>query len=237
VTGDGDPIVAFFERHPRWYDLQLPLERRALRAAAALAEPLAGARVIDLAAGTGGLSAAILRRARTIASLAAVDASPRMLERAHARLRRVGASPAFVVADARSVPMADGCADVVAIGYLLHLLDPGARAEVVGETHRLLAPGGLLVAIVHGSPGGRAGRIYRGAWGLLRRLLPWAFVGGGPMTDLAPAIAAAGFEVEASRWVPGVYWSQVVRARRPAAPDGLTTPRARSRPRRPAARR
>lgn len=216
MTGKRDPIVAFFERHSRWYDLQLPFERRALRAAAALAEPLAGARVIDLAAGTGALSVAILRRARPLSSLAAVDASPRMLDRARARLRRLGASPAFVVADARSVPMADGCADVVAIGYLLHLLDAGGRAKVLHEAYRLLAPDGLLVAVVHGSPAGRAGWIYRGAWGLLSRLLPRAFVGGGPMPDLTPAVAAAGFDVEASRRVSGVYWSQVVRARRTA---------------------
>lgn len=223
MTGGDDPIVAFFDRHPRGYDLQLPLERRALRSAAALAEPLAGARVIDLAAGTGGLSAAILERADRLSSLIAVDASPRMLARARVRLRPAGAPPVFVVADARSVPMADGCADVVAIGYLLHLLDPGARAEVLDEAYRLLRPGGLLVAVVHGSPCGRAGRIYRGAWGLLSRLLPRALVGAGPMTDLAPALAAAGFDIEASRRVVGVYWSEVVRARRPPAAPNVST--------------
>jgi len=209
-----DPVASFFDRRPRGYDLQLPLERRALRAAAALAEPLAGARVVDLATGTGALAAALLERAGSVACLTAVDASPGMLERARARL---GTSARLVLADVRSVPLPDGSADVVTIGYLLHLLDPGARAGALAEALRLLRPGGRLVAVVHGSPTGRVGRAYRAAWALLSRALPRAVVGYGPMDDLAPCLAAAGLEVEASRRVRGVYWSQVVRARRPEA--------------------
>ncbi len=134
-----------------------------------------------------------------------------MLERAR---RRLGAAATVVVADARAVPLPDGGADVVTVGYLLHLIDAGARAEVLAEAHRLLRPGGMLVAVVHGSPTGRAGRAYRGVWGLLSRALPRAVIGGGPMVNLAPVVAAAGFDVEVSRRVPGLYWSQVVRARR-----------------------
>ena len=207
-----DPIVSFFDRRARRYDLQLPLERRALRAAATLAEPLACTRIVDLATGTGALAAAVLERPGPVASITAVDASPRMLERAGARL---GPSATLVLADVRSVPLPDGSADVVTIGYLLHLLDPGARAGVLAEARRLLRPGGSLVAVVHGSPTGRAGRAYRAAWALLSRALPRAVGGGGPMADLAPWLATAGLEIESSRRVSGVYWSQVVRARRP----------------------
>ena len=207
-----DPIVGFFDRRPRAYDIQLPLERHALRAAAALAQPLAGARVVDLATGTGALAAAVLARPGPVRSLTAVDASPRMLERARSRL---GTAATLLLADARSVPLPDGSADVVTIGYLLHLLDPWARADAIAEALRPLRPGGRLVAVVHGSPTGRAGQAYRAAWALLARVASRAVVGGGPMADLASCLAAAGLEVEVSRRVPGIYWTQVVRARRP----------------------
>lgn len=207
-----DPVAAFFDRRPWRYDLQLPLERRALRVAAAMARPVEGMRVVDLASGTGALAAALLASGSPPAALTAVDAAPRMLERAR---RRLGGRATLVVADVRAVPLADGSADVVTIGYLLHLLDAPARAEVLAEAWRLLRPGGVIVAAVHGAPAGRAGRAYRAAWRMFSRALPGAVIGHGPMRDLAPELTAAGFDVEASRRLGGVYWSQVVRGRRP----------------------
>lgn len=205
-----DPIAAYFDRHPAAYDRQLRLERRALRVAAGLAPPAGGRRVIDLAAGTGALAATLSARGEAPAALTLVDAAPRMLDRAR---RRVGADATILVADVRAVPLADDSADIVTIGYLLHLLDADARNAVLSEARRLLRPGGVLVAVVHGSPPGRRGRAYRAAWKLAHRVLPGAVVGAGPIDDLAPVIAAAGYEVDASRRVAGVYWSQVVRAR------------------------
>lgn len=114
--------------------------------------------MVDLAAGSGALSAAILERGCTPGSLILVDGAPRMLGRARRRLARAGIALEYIVADVRAVPLTDGCADVVAMGYLLHLLDPDSRKRVLDEARRLLAPRGHLVAIVHGCPrGGRAG--------------------------------------------------------------------------------
>lgn len=210
-----DPIVSFFDRGARGYDLQLPLERSAHRAAAVLAGPLSGARVVDLAAGTGGLAQALLARCPALSSLTLVDGAPRMLARARERLESDPVRPRFIVADARSVSLPDECADVVTIGYLLHLIDPQARIRVLNEARRLLRPGGRLVVVVHGSPRGWAGGVYRLGWRLLRRVVPYGVVGHGPMVDAACLLEAAGFDVRASRRLPGVYWSQVVGARRP----------------------
>jgi ubiquinone/menaquinone biosynthesis C-methylase UbiE len=206
--------VAFFDRRAEIYDRQLPLERQALETAASLAEPLAGARVVDLAAGTGALSAALVARAPSIPALTLVDASPRMLALAGRRLSGHVGRTSFLLADVRRTPLADGCADVVGIGYLLHLLDPEPRGAVLGEALRILRPGGTLVVVVHGSPGGVGGRLYRGAWRAIGRLMPRSVLGA-PMTGLAEAVAAAGFHVESSRRLRGVYWSEVLRARRP----------------------
>lgn len=54
-----------------------------------------------------------------------------------------GHGVAVVNADATAVPLASGCADVVAVGELLEHV-PGWR-QVVAESCRLLRPGGLLV--------------------------------------------------------------------------------------------
>lgn len=210
-----DDLVAFFDLRADAYDRQLWLERRALDAAAALAEPLAGATVVDLATGTGALAAALIRRDARISALTGVDAAPHMLERARPRVAPLAGRAALTLADAREVPIPDATADVVTIGYLLHLLAPPARTRVLAEAHRLLRPGGRLVAIVHGSPRDPLGRVYRGAWRTLNRLLPDAIIGEGPMRDLAPVVTEAGFRVDTARRLPGVYWSQVIRARRP----------------------
>ncbi|MFN8108551.1 MAG: methyltransferase domain-containing protein [Thermoleophilia bacterium] len=210
-----DPLVAFFDRRARAYDRQLWLERRALRTAARLAEPLAGARVVDLATGTGALAAALIRRDDRIARLTGVDAAPQMLDRARPRVAPLGQRAGLVRGDVRQLPLPDADADVVTIGYLLHLLAPTARAQTLAEALRVLRPGGRLVAVVHGSPPGRAGRAYRGAWRGVSRIVPSAVIGEGPMADLAPVVADAGFRVEATVRLSGLYWSQVLQARRP----------------------
>lgn len=210
-----DALVDFFDLRADAYDRQLRLERRALDAAAALAEPLAGATVVDLATGTGALAAALIRRDARISGLTAVDAAPHMLERARPRLAPLGDRGSLILSDVRDVPLPDASADVVTIGYLLHLLAPPERTRALAEAHRLLRPGGRVVAIVHGSPRDPVGRVYRGAWRTLNRLLPDAIIGEGPMRDLAPVVTRAGFRVETAHRLPGVYWSQVLRARRP----------------------
>lgn len=218
VSGEravADTLVGFFERGARGYDLQLPLERSALRLAAAMAGPLDG-RVVDLAAGTGALAAALVRRRSGLQSLTLVDGSPAMLRRARARLDPVAPPPRFIVADVRAVPLPEGCADLVTMGYLLHLLDLPSRARALTEAHRLLRPGGRLVVVVHGSPQGWAGPVYHAGWRLVRRVTPRGVVGHGPLADAARIVADAGFDVRASRRVPGVYWSEVVAADRPA---------------------
>lgn len=205
-----DELTAFFDARTRAYDRQLWLERPALRTAARLAAPAPGERVVDIAAGTGGMAVALARRQRGLGSLVLVDAAPRMLARARRRLRGVYQSPQWLVADARAIPLPDASADLVSISYLLHLLDPHDASTVVNEAIRLMGPTGRLVVVVHGCPPGRIGAAYRRVWSARRRVSRDAVVGRGPMAGITQLLEHHGLSVVARRWVPGAYMSEVV---------------------------
>lgn len=115
-----------------------------------------------------------------------VDRSPGMLAGAD----DLPAGWSVLTGDARRVPLADGWADVVTCSYLLHLLDAAARAEVLAEARRLLAPRPssrlIVVTVWAGRP------LVRGALGLLGRTLPSACGGLRPL-DPSADLARAGF--------------------------------------------
>lgn len=102
---------------------------------------LAGARVVEVGAGAAQCSRwCASQGARVIAT----DVSQGMLAAAR-RLNAASRTPVpLVVADARSLPLADGCADVVFTSYGAIPFVPDARA-VHAEAFRVLRPGGVWV--------------------------------------------------------------------------------------------
>jgi ubiquinone/menaquinone biosynthesis C-methylase UbiE len=125
------------------YDLQLPLERPALRVALDLADPAPGERLLDVATGTAGLLRELLPRELRPAQVAGIDRSSSMLAVAPA----LPDGWRLLVADARRLPFADGHFDVVTVGYLLHLLAPAERGVVLREVARVLRVGGRVVTV------------------------------------------------------------------------------------------
>lgn len=96
------------------------------------------ARVVDLGAGTGKLTRALLdvRDAEVVA----VDPDPKMLAALHRSLPGVPTHHGT----AESLPLPDACADAVVMGQAWHWVDPAPACAQIG---RVLRPGGVLGTI------------------------------------------------------------------------------------------
>jgi SAM-dependent methyltransferase len=102
-----------------------------------------GARWLDLGCGTGALSGTILDLAGP-AALLGVDRSEGYVR--HARAALAGGPAAFVVADGRRLPVADGGFDAAVSGLVLNFV-PDPKAAAV-EMARVTRPGGTVGAYV-----------------------------------------------------------------------------------------
>ncbi|MEW1907585.1 methyltransferase domain-containing protein [Kitasatospora sp. NPDC085895] len=122
------------------YDATRGGEERAGAAAAAVERllPPAAALVVDVACGTGIVTARLRRPGRTVLG---VDRSGGMAAVAAGRL-----PGRVVLGDAGRLPLAGGRADAVVLVWLLHLL-PDA-GPVLAEAARVLRPGGVVITTV-----------------------------------------------------------------------------------------
>jgi demethylmenaquinone methyltransferase/2-methoxy-6-polyprenyl-1,4-benzoquinol methylase len=126
-----------FGQDPRW--------RRALVAAVA---PPPGARVLDVATGTGMVAAELLARCGDCV-VVGLDQSPEMLDAARVRFageRRVG----LVQGEAERLPFEDESFDALTFTYLLRYVnDPAATLR---ELARVVRPGGRVGSLEFGVP-------------------------------------------------------------------------------------
>ena len=77
------------------------------------------------------LSEAVVRALGPLDRLVGVDLSPRLLERAVARLRERGVEPCLARADVRHLPFRDATMDLVTCGLVLDHL--GERSKALAE--------------------------------------------------------------------------------------------------------
>lgn len=96
-----------------------------------------GLRVLDLAAGTGKLTAGLVALGLDVV---AVEPDPAMLAELRARFPEVEALPG----SAEEIPLPDGSVDAITVGQALHWFDLG---RAVPEFRRVLRPDGVLVAL------------------------------------------------------------------------------------------
>jgi demethylmenaquinone methyltransferase/2-methoxy-6-polyprenyl-1,4-benzoquinol methylase len=122
-----------------------------------------GARMLDVAVGTGLLAREAVRITGSPADVIGLDLSEGMLAEA-----RRGLPIPLIQARAEALPIADGSLDFVSMGYALrHVPD---LAAVFAEYRRVLRPGGRLLLLEMGKPASRAG--YAAAKLYLGRAIP-----------------------------------------------------------------
>jgi demethylmenaquinone methyltransferase / 2-methoxy-6-polyprenyl-1,4-benzoquinol methylase len=155
-AADGSPrkreALELFSELPRHYDLlssalsfgQDPRWRRALVAALA---PVAGARVLDVATGTGMVAAELL--ARTDCTVVGIDQSAQMLGAARTRFAG-NARVELLEGQAEALPFADHSFDALTFTYLLRYVDD--PAATMRELARVVRPGGRVASLEFGVP-------------------------------------------------------------------------------------
>jgi demethylmenaquinone methyltransferase/2-methoxy-6-polyprenyl-1,4-benzoquinol methylase len=144
TSSHSDHISALFTRIARRYDLMNRLmtfgqDQRWRRLAARNAAPTADDLILDLGAGTGDLSLAILK-AEPSARVISADFNPRMLAGARGKGLR-----ALVVADALALPLPTAHFDSLVSGFLVR--NVGDLDQALKEMKRALKPGGRLVVL------------------------------------------------------------------------------------------
>jgi len=113
-----------------------------------------GARVLDVACGTGNVTIPLARRGATVTGL---DMTPHLLEEARARAAREGLSIRFDEGFAETLPYPDGSFDVLV--SMFGIMFSPFPATVASEMARVLRPGGRL-ALANWTPSSFAGKMH-----------------------------------------------------------------------------
>lgn len=159
-------------------------DQRWKRQVVALADVRAGMRVVDLACGTGDLSAACAARG---ARVVGVDLTHAML--LGARRHRTATPISWIRGDMMHLPFADASADVVTAGYGLRNMP--AIEPALDEIARVLRPGGRFVALDFERPAlAPLRRAYLGYLWLAGSIVGWALHGDGDTYRYIPASLA-----------------------------------------------
>lgn len=161
-----DRVIAYYDGFDEWARLDTAEGRVEFRRMCALIDRYVGpgSRLLDLGGGPGRYTLAMAERGH---SCQLVDLSPRQVEIARTRIGGAFPDriPPPVVGDAADLSgFATGSFDsVLAFGPFYHLTDPAARAAAAAECHRVLGPGGVLMAAFIPRIGGVAALIDRAA--------------------------------------------------------------------------
>lgn len=111
-----------------------------------------GQKVLDLAAGTGDLTAALAARAGPRGTVVAADINQSMLRVGRDRLldRGVAEGVAWVQADAEALPFANGSFDCITMAFGLRNVTD--KAAALASMRRVLRPGGRLLVLEFSKP-------------------------------------------------------------------------------------
>jgi demethylmenaquinone methyltransferase/2-methoxy-6-polyprenyl-1,4-benzoquinol methylase len=127
--------------------MSLGIHRLWKRHFVAIANPRPGQRALDLAGGTGDISALLARRVGEQGLVVLSDINPAMLGIGRDRIIDCGlvANVRASLVDASAIPFADGSFDLVTIAFGLRNVTDKPRA--LAEIHRVLKPGGRVAIL------------------------------------------------------------------------------------------
>lgn len=132
--------------------LSLGMHHRWRRAAVRASGARPGDRVLDCATGTGDLAIEFRRAVGPRGEVIGADFCEEMLALGPAKAAHAGAPVRFEVADLLALPYADGVFDVVSVAFGIRNVEDPARG--VREMARVARPGGRVVVLEFGQPGG-----------------------------------------------------------------------------------
>ena len=162
--------VGVAKAYDRWapiYDLVFGAVFRQGRSVAIDAAERVGGRILEVGVGTG----ISLPRYRRSSRITGVDLSDAMLDKARARVARLGLTnvEAIAVGDAERLAYPDGAFDVVVAQYVVSAVPHPLRA--LDECARVCRPGGEIIITTRVSAeGGLRGAIERGLMPVTSRL-------------------------------------------------------------------
>jgi demethylmenaquinone methyltransferase / 2-methoxy-6-polyprenyl-1,4-benzoquinol methylase len=141
--------------------LSLGVHRGWRKAAVRISQAAPGQRVLDCATGTGDLALEFKRAVGGPGAVVGTDFCREMVERAPAKAAAAGLPVEFAVADALALPYHDSSFDVASIAFGIRNVDDPLRC--LREMARVVKPGGCVVVLEFGQPGGAFGAFFR-AW-------------------------------------------------------------------------
>ncbi len=104
-----------------------------------------GARVLDIAGGTGDLALAFAKKVGATGQVVHTDINEAMLRTGRDRLLDAGVAVPTLVCDAEKLPFADGHFDAVSVAFGLRNMTH--KDAALAEMNRVLKPGGKLLVL------------------------------------------------------------------------------------------
>lgn len=148
-----------------------------------------GDAVLDCATGTGDLALAFKRAVGPRGSVLGTDFNADMLSHAPKKAQAAGLDVRFEVADAMKLPFEASRFDVASIAFGIRNVDePGRCLE---ELARVVKPGGRVVVLEFGQPGGLFGLVFRQYARFVMPLLGQALTGNRAAYEYLPRTSAA----------------------------------------------
>ncbi len=148
-----------------------------------------GDAVLDCATGTGDLALAFKRAVGRTGSVLGTDFNADMLSFAPRKAQSAGLEVRFEVADAMKLPYEADRFDVASIAFGIRNVDD--PTVCLGELARVVKPGGRVVVLEFGQPGGLFGLVFRQYSRFVMPLIGQLLTGSRAAYEYLPRTAAA----------------------------------------------